>query len=485
MSTFTFNDLREWISQAKKIDELIILEGADTKYEIGTIAQVAARNLGQAILFQKIKGYPSNFRVLTNMLSNIKTINLTFGLPIEYSVRDAVETLRESIFKWEKEASDFPPKVVDKGPILEHVEENKIDLHKFPVPIWHELDSGPYIGTAVAVVTRDPDTGEINAGTYRCQLHDDGSVGIMISQGHQGRIHRDKYFERGEPCPMVMVVGIDPLLFSIACSEIPPTLCEFNYIGAMRREPVPVIKGKATGLPIPANAEIAIEGFADPKATKLEGPFGEWTGYYASPRAQQPFIKPAVLYYRSDPILTGAPPAKGLFSSHILSRSVWRSAILYNELVKAGVPEVKGVWCPPAGGTRYFQIISIKQRYPGHATHAGHVAAQSRSGAYQGRYTIIVDEDIDPYDIDDVLWAMSTRSEPADFDIIKHSWSGRLDPIIRNTSDDLTTSRAIIYAVKPYAWRNEFSPVNVASEELRKEAFDKWKDKFKGRWQAI
>jgi 4-hydroxy-3-polyprenylbenzoate decarboxylase len=481
-------DLREWIEQAKAIGELTVIEGADTHLEIGTLSQVVARNQGPAVLHDKIKGYPAGFRVLTNSMSNIKTFNLTFGLALDYAIKDSVEALRTRITDWERQASSFQPKFVDKAPILENVVQgDKIDLNIFPVPFWHELDGGPYIGTADSVITRDPDTGQVNYGTYRSQRLDGQSVGMMVTHGHQGRLHRDKYFDRGEPCPVAMVFGHAPLFFGISAASIPEEICELNYIGAIIGEPVEVIKGRVTGLPIPANAEIAIEGFVDPAVTKKEGRFGEWQGYYAGSVTDQPFLKPTALYYRNNPILLGSPPAKGLWNDAAILRSVLRSALIYNEIVASGVPGVKGVWCPPAGGVRYLQVISIKQMYGGHATHAGHAAVSSRTGAFAGRYTIIVDDDVNPYDMEDVIWAVATRSLPSEADLLKKTWGSHSEPLFHRPTSaavDSTPSRAIIYAVKPYEWKDEFAPVNLASEADRKLVFDRWKGKFKDRLQT-
>jgi UbiD family decarboxylase len=281
-----------------------------------------------------------------------------------------------------------------------------------------------------------------------------------------------------------MVFGSEPLLFAASASEIPEKICELNYVGAIRGEPVPIIKGRVTGLPIPANAEIAIEGFADPVARKTEGPFGEWTGYYAGGKSETPFVTVSTLYHRNDPILGGTPPARGSYSGHSLYMSVWRSALLYNELSKASIPGIKGVWFPEVGG-RFLQIVAIEQLYDGHATQVGQLLVGTRGASRLGRNTIVVDDDINPYDLEDVLWAVCTRSQPSMIDIIKNAGSGRLDPQVRKSAEERTTSRAIIYAVKPFAWKQEFPPVSLASEESRNEIFQKWKDLFKDRWQTI
>jgi len=479
-----FNDLREWLRLAEELGEVKHVYGADPHLEIGTLVQINGRNMGPALLFDRIKGYKEGFRILTNSMANIKTVNLTFGMPPSQSIRETVEALKTKASTWAEEAKNFPCEFVSSGPIMENIEEgDAVDLEKFPVPLWHELDGGRYIGTGVGVITRDPDTGWVNMGTYRVQLHDRNHVGFYISPGKHSRIHRDTYFARGESCPVVMVFGADPLTYILAASEIPHGISELDYMGAIRQKPVCVIKGRVTGLPIPAFAEIAIEGIANPKDLRFEGPFGEWTGTYASKGREEPFIKVEALYYRNNPILLGSPPSKGLASDQGFWRSIWRSALLYSEIERAGIPNVKGVFCPAFGGSRLFTIVSIKQSYPGHATEAGHIASQTRAGAYLGRYVVVVDDDINPYDIEDVLWAICTRSDPKEMDIVKKAWSGPLDPRIRKPTDDYTNSHGIIYAVKPFAWIDEFPPTSLNSEEMRKSVYKKWREEFAGRWQ--
>ncbi len=139
----TFQDLREVMSQAEKIGELAIVEGADIKYEIGAVNEITSRNQGPMVLFQKIKGYPPNFKVITNLLSNIRTVNLTFGFPLENTIRDTVELLTRKTAEWEKDLPNFAPKWVESGPILENVvKDDDIDLTIFPTPVWHDLDVG-------------------------------------------------------------------------------------------------------------------------------------------------------------------------------------------------------------------------------------------------------------------------------------------------------------------------------------------------------
>ena len=480
-----FEDLRAWIDMAKKIGEVVVIEDVDID-DFGPVSQITSRNEGPAVLFHNINGYPPGFRMATNLMSNIRTFNLTLGLPLDFTIKQTVEVLSKKVAEWAESSGQFSPTVVDKAPILDNVKEgNAIDLDIFPVPLWHELDGGPYIGTADHVITKNPETGIVNLGTYRSQLYDSRTVGIYIAPGHHGKLHLDKYFEKGEPCPVVMVYGNDPLTFVISSQEIPESVPELNFVGAIRNESVPVITGKVTGLPIPARCEVAVEGFIYPGVTKTEGPFGEWPGYYAGGAVERPFLKPEVLYYRNDPILTGCPPAKASWADQAFFRSVLRSALLYSELLSANIPGIKGVWCPQVGGSRHLVIVAIEQRYAGHATQAGTVATQTRAGAMQGRYTIVVDDDIDIYDLEDVMWAVCTRSRPHEMDLLKNTWSSDTDPTIRKPATSLTTSRGIIYAVRPWEWRDEFPEVDLASVETRTDVFNRWKKLFGERWKTI
>lgn len=165
-----------------------------------------------------------------------------------------------------------PVKEVGDGPILENtLHGSEIDLDIFPTPKWHEEDGGRYIGTGDIVVTSDPDNGQINVGTYRMMNQERDKIGLYISPGHHGRIHRDKYFAAGKPMPVVAVFGMDPLLFAAGGLGLPISTNEFEWVGAARGSPVEVIRGPKTGLPIPADAEIAVEGFVHSASIAYSG----------------------------------------------------------------------------------------------------------------------------------------------------------------------------------------------------------------------
>ena len=456
-------DLRAWLAQMEAAGEVTHISGAEREREIGGIVDIYQRKIGNpAVLFDDIPGYPKGHRILANILTSNRRINLTMGNPPDGSEIELVRHWR----KYMKEARSIPPVTVAGGALLENVKTgDDIDLFTIPVPRWHEHDGGYYIGTGDMVVMRDPDTGWINYGAYRVQAHDKKLATVMCSKGKHGDMIQKKYHERGEPCPVAVVCGIHPALFMIAGLEIPHGKNEYDAAGGLIGEPVQVILGPKTGLPIPAHAEIAFEGFIHPNDRIDEGPLGEWTGYYAGGLKKEPAIHVETMMYRNNPILLGAipgiPPDDDSFY-----RGSYRSGAVWNQLEAAGVPEVKGVWSHAAGGSRLWLTVAIKQMYAGHSKQAGLIASQCHAGAYVNRFVVVVDEDINPADIDKVIWAMCTRFDPREgMEILRGCWSSALDPMAYSEKDP-RNARVVIDACKPFARRDTFPRVVRASQEV-------------------
>src|SRR6202521_3739465 len=466
MPQIVYEDLREWLDEARKLGEGKDVSGLSWQQDIGMIAGVAPHDdNAPCFVFDDIPGTIPGSRVLVNFFGG-KRKNMTLGFPPDLGKVDLSEGFRTSFMAPMKRIA---PTYVDRGPILENVMQGAdVDITRFPAPKWHEPDGGRYIGTGSFNVSRDPDEGWINCGTYRVMIHDATTAGFYISPGKHGRIQRDKYEARKQPMPVAIVVGCDPMSLLMASSEVPYGVCEYDIIGGIRGEPVEVVKAPITGLPVPANAEIVIEGFVEPGNVKPEGPFGEWMGYYGSDIRQEPVMDIKAIYHRNDPILLGCAPQRPP-DEIARYRALTRSAIVRENIVRAGVPDVVAALAHEIGTARLLLGVSIKQRYPGHATQAGHVAAMCHSGAYAGRYVIVTDEDIDVSNLEELIWAMLTRSDPAtSIDIIHNAWSTPLDPRIepeRKAKGDFTNSRAIIDACRPWHWRDKFPKVNAPSPE--------------------
>lgn len=472
-----FNDLRDWIKESEKLGELKRVEHADWDLEIGVIVDLYQERMGlPALLFDKIKGYPPGYRILANSLTSIRRIALTLGLSPD---SDAIEIVRVWL-GYLRNSTLIPPKVVENGPVLENVQEkDDINLLSFPSPKWHEHDGGRFMGTGCLVIMKDPDSNWVNLGVYRVQVFDERTLSVMISKGKQGSIIMQKYWERKQPCPVAISFGHDVLLYLVGGMEIPYGVGEYDVCGGIRGKPVQIIKGPKTGLPIPATAEIVIEGEIYPNQfVESEGPFGEWTGYYAGGSKPQPKITTTTVYHRDDPIMLGAMPRIPP-NDDCYYRGFLRSAAVWDELEKAGVPGIQGVWAHEAGGGRFMLTISIKQLYPGHSKQAGLIGSQCHSGAYANRITIVVDEDIDPANTNQVIWALCTRTDPReDVEILKRCWSTRLDPMSYPDGARVLNSRMVIDACRPWERLETFPPVVTPSAELKNKVMKKWTDLF-------
>ncbi len=471
ITNYSYRDLREWLVRAEQIGELKHVRDVDRDPELGRIAEMLHHtDESPAVLVDEIRSYPKGFRILLNANGNRKRLALTLGLSLDIGKMELMET-------WERMIANLKPlpiNYVKEGPILENVlEGDRVDVNIFPTPLWHSEDGGRYIGTGSPNITSDPDTGFVNLGVYRAMIQDAKRVSCYISPGKHGRIHRDKYFERGEPCPIAIVCGTDLLLFIAASVELSDDMMEYEWAGGLRGRPYNVIKEKYTGLPIPAEAEIVLAGFMHPKDKLPEGPFGEWTGYYASSQRPEPFVQVKAIYHRNDPVLLGVPPNKPPYEPHRF-RAYLRSALLKRTLEQAGVPDVTGVWCHEVGGCRLLTVVGIKQRFPGHAKQALLIAAGARATGYLGRIHVVVDDDIDVTDLDDVMWAILTRCDPAtQVDVIHRAWSGPLDPAIRPGQKGFN-SRLLLDACRPYEWKDEFPPAIGPSVEVKRETREKW-----------
>ncbi|GAA5180932.1 UbiD family decarboxylase [Rugosimonospora acidiphila] len=467
-------DLREWLDEADAAGLLTRLAGADRDLEIGAASQLNYRRATpRALLFDDIPGYPRGTRVLTSSLSGPALLGLALNLGADNSDADLVNTLRGRPSRWLAAAAEFTPTEVGAGPVFDTVLREDINLERIPAPLWHEGDGGRYIGTGCAVITRDHDTGVINLGAYRMQVQDGGAgATINIEQGKHGAQHIRRWFERQGRAPVAVSLGHHPVFLVVAGTEVPLGTSELNYAGAIGGAPVEVVRGEATGLPIPATSEIAIEGWLYPDQTRPEGPFGEWTGYYSGGVTPAPFLRPERFYARRDPILLGAPPGKPPHDYSYM-RSVMKSAMITDALVDAGLPGVAGVWAHEAGGGRSIVIVAIEQAYAGHSRQAGYLAAQHPSAAYMNRIVITVDADINPRRLDEVMWAASTRCDPGtDIEIMRRTWGSRVDPLY--TGGPRYNSRVLIDACRPYERLDDFPPVAEASPQSLRAAAQRW-----------
>ncbi len=462
-----YKSLGEFIEAAKAIGDVKVIHGADLDLEVGCLTELTAELDGPMLLFDRFKGFPDDFRVASNVYRNSRRrYALALGFPIDAHPVELVKMLRER----RRTQKPIPPLEVDDGPVLENMlKGSDVDVGMFPAPKWHSGDGGRYIGTGDVVIMRDPDTRWVNFGAYRACVQGKDRVSLWIIKNKRGRIIAEKYWSKGLSCPVAVVLGCDPLTFMASTSKT-----KYEYAGALHGAPVEVVKGPCTGLPIPAHAEIVFEGEIPPpeEETAFEGPFGEWPGYY-SHSGQECVVRVKQISYRSSPIIFGAAPLRPLLSWNDDLPGV--GAEVWDHLERAGVTDVTGVWGHCHG---LMLVIALRQRYAGHAKQALLTANGVSAGGSMFRYYVVVDDDIDPSNMRDVLWAMCTRVDPAtSIDIVHNAWTSDLDPRLtpeQKASGDYTMGRMLIDACKPYTWRDSFPKTNVFSSEERRQVGERW-----------
>lgn len=468
-----YKDLRDWLRLVDEFGELTRIHGADWNLEIGALTEITKKESGReevpALLFDNITGYPPEYRVITSILFSTKRVALTAGIELESSKLKFTRKLFEKV----RSAPCIPPRTVGSGPVLENVHEGKdLNVLEFPAPKFHEGDGGRYLGTASVTITKDPHDGWFNLGTYRVMVHDEQTLGFYTSPGKHANFHRNKYWAQGRPCPVAISFGHDPLLFIVSSSPLREGDSEYDLAGGLKGEPIDVICGPYTGLPIPAHSEIVIEGEAWPGDVCEEGPFGEYTGYYGSGMRPEPVIRVKTILHRNNPIITASSPSKPPTDSAFIGARMY-SARLWEQMESAGVPGIQGVWCHPTGALFMLKVVSIKQMYPGHARQTLAAVSGTQMGAYAGRYVIVVDEDIDPTDLGEVVWAVCTRSDPErSIDIMRRCWSEPLDPGVEPGLN--MNSRCLIDACKPYERLSTFPRTVEISPELRERVREKF-----------
>ena len=468
------HDLRGFLDQLETLGDLRKISHAGLKYEIGAISELAFEKGGPALLFDRIEGYPANHRIAVNVCSTQRRSLLSVGMDPNWPEVEAMKNWRA---RWDA-YKPIPPKVVAGGPVLENVQNGAdVDLFKIPVPIWHELDGGAYIGTGLAVILKDPEKGWVNLGSYRLQRHDRNTTGFFCEPENDGAEIVRKYWKQGKAAPVAVSLSPEPIIFLTASGSTgcPPGVPEYDFAGFIMGEPIEVIEGPITGLPISARSEIALEGEIPPPDTESrpEGPFGEWTGYYAPGGVPEPVLRIKALYHRNDPILFGAPPFKphrDAYSFSLPMRSVTR---LGDRLLKQGLPIRRVTDMIKMGAI----VISVHQEKADDVENIMKVIDKVKPPS---RIFILVDDDVDPADPLEVMWAVGTRFEPdkgVRVSVTQSAWL--LDPL-RTTEQRAIHGpqpykRLIINGCRPFERLKDFPPVNKISETRRNETWGKWK----------
>jgi UbiD family decarboxylase len=458
--------LGEFIEAADAVGEVLNVPGADLRRDVGCLTELAAERNAPLLLFDQFPGYAPDIRIAANVYrGSLRRTALAFDLPIDAHPIEIVQRLRER----RRGQHAIPPTPVSDGPVLEHqIAGADVDVEAFPAPVWHRDDGGQYIGTGDLAVMRDPETGWVNFGTYRAAVQGRDRLSIWIIKYKHGRIIAEKYWAQGRPCPVALVLGCDPLTFMAGTSR-----GKYEHAGALHGAPVEVVDAPWSGLPIPAHGELVFEGEIPPPSeeTAFEGPFGEWPGYY-SHSGPECVIRVKHITHRTAPIIHGYPPLRPMLSWGDDFPSFAVDA--WDHLERAGVTDISGVWGHCHG---LLLVIALRQRYPGHAEQALVSTLGRIHGGMYG-HCIVVDDDVDPSNMRDVLWALCTRVDPAQsVQIVKNMLTSDLDPRLspdQKAAGQFQMSRMLINACKPFGWKDQFPKTNIWAEADRNEVRARW-----------
>jgi 4-hydroxy-3-polyprenylbenzoate decarboxylase len=419
-----YKDLRDFIAQLEHLDELkrINIE-VDPNLEITEICDRTLRNHGPALLFENPKG--SSIPLLANLFGTPERVAYGMGQESVTALRevgkllaflkepDPPKGMRDA---WEKlpvfrNVLNMNPKVVRRAASQQVIlQGDEIDLSRYPIQTCWPDDIGPLITWAL-VITRGPLKDRQNMGIYRQQVIAKNKT-IMRWLSHRGGALDFKEWQEqkpGEPFPVAVALGADPATILAAVTPVPDSLSEYAFAGLLRGSKTEVAKCKLSNLQVPASAEIVLEGFIYPDETASEGPFGDHTGYYNEVE-QFPVFTIECITQREQPIYhstyTGRPPDEPAVLGVALNE-------VFVPLLQKQFPEIIDFYLPPEGCSYRLAIISMKKQYPGHAKR---VMLGLWSFLRQFMYTkfvIVTDDDVNIREWKDVIWAMTTRMDPA------------------------------------------------------------------------
>jgi phenylphosphate carboxylase beta subunit len=453
--------IRDFIEQAEADGMLQRIKAeVDWNLELSHIAKLNEEKKGPALLFENVKDYDSP--VLTSVCTTTERLSLIMGMPKDSSL---VDLMRHWV---EKGETKVPPKLVDTGPCKENkMMADEVDLFKFPAPKFFPMDGGRFFGTAHFVVTKDPESDWVNVGTYRLQLLNKNTLGTQFIKGKHSDIMLKKYQAMGKPMPVAVVVGCDPLMFLMGAARLSAFQSEYDLAGAIRGEPIEVVKCETNDLIVPATSEIVVEGEVDADKFLEEGPFGEYTGYYSGVGSDpRNYIKVNCITHRNNPIFMATTVGRAVTDTHMTMALTYGST-LWQQLVDMKIPGIKAIYCPPEGSGRFLAIISVKQMYPGHADQVLTAAISTEMGAYGLKTVIVVDDDIDPWDISRVMYALSFRFQPNRSQVIKRGRSTPLDPSLPINAREIT-GRLLLDATIPYDWKEKPIPIELDPDVVKK-----------------
>ena len=440
----TFAGLSDFIDDLEHAGELKrVTAQVDPNLEIAEILRRGMYESKSALLFENVKGY--DIPIAGNLFGSERRMRIALGLSnvdgtnnsgyysgfddlgkritdllsmdMPSSLFDKIRTLPKLA-----ELAGFAPKVVSRGPVCEVVETKNPSLSFIPALKSWPKDAGRFITLGFAI-TRNPETKLRNMGVYRLQIIDEKTT-LMHWQIHKrGSLHYKMNQQKGVRTEVAVVIGADPATVYSAVAPVPEGLDKMLFSGIMRKKGMELVKCQTVDLEVPANSEIVLEGYVDPTETRLEGPFGDHLGYYTQAEEYPVFHVTAVMR-KEKPIYLTTVVGKPILEDAYIGKVIERTFL---PLIKVFHPEIVDIDFPSAGCFQGMVIVSIKKMYPGQARKVM-LGLWSMGQLMLTKIVIVLDEDVNIHDMDQVIWAVTTRADPArDFVIIDKLPTDTLD----------------------------------------------------------
>jgi phenylphosphate carboxylase alpha subunit len=471
---FPYEDLREEIAAWEEAGELVRIQSTvDWDLEVGAITRRgcelgqgrAVRDGGQpALLFENIKGYPKGYRILGNSVGSFKRAAIVAGHP---NPDNPVRELRSDLQDIYLRGLEHPvkPVIVDQAPCKENKAfGDECDLLKFPSPIIHEGDGGRYICSWHLVATMDKLSSWMNWGMYRIMVLDQKTlVGSMSPASHGATMYHTQYEPANEPMPFAIAIGTDSLSMLAACNPIPHGISEVDVVGGWRQQPLRVIKCETNDLLVPASAEIVIEGVIPPNKRASEGPFAEYTGYGGGVSVPRPVYEVSCITWRDDPILVMSNMGMPVHDGNVFPAMGYEGAIK-KALHDAGI-QVSGVNLAPEYAS-CLVVISAKVTGPRMANRIMAIVNTIPMAKWIYKF-IICDEDVDVFNLDEVLHAWITKCHPERDTWVNYQPGNPLCPYVDHNERQKMTAPSVMYdCTTPFDWSPEDVPTRASFEKI-------------------
>jgi phenylphosphate carboxylase alpha subunit len=412
-------DNRDFIEALKESGDVVVVnKEVDWDLEAGAIARHASEQEGPAILFEKIKDYPDGYRIFATPVGTYRRVAVALGLPADTPTKKIYEVYEQ------RAENPIAPRVVEEGPCKENIMlGDEVDLYHFPTPMCHDGDGGRYIGTWGFVVCKDPDSDWVNWGMYRFHINSQRSLAMSPAPGSNlGALFRQKFMPQNRPMPIAAVVGADPLCSIASSAGHPVGQSEVFLAGGLHQEPVELVRCETNDLMVPAHSEVVIEGEILPDMSAAEGPFGEYPGYRSPGFEARLYCRVKGIGFRNSPILTmsnlGVPPD----DSHV-GGCISISISLKNRLQRKGLP-VLDVYQNPEGAA-FMLIVRVSEGGPDVVKGIADSVGIRRAWISK---IVVVDEDVDAFDMRQVIHALAVKCDPATDILVKETPPGTGNP---------------------------------------------------------